>query len=284
MKCKSTAGREMWVWHGLSRFSMGNKHCLELKLNKCVMKKIGVNFVLMLATFCYANVYAQKPAVVLSNDPGWQHIGQTTASFKTQDESIEVLGADEFSAIKLKVLEAPLHIERLQVFYESGDMEEIKVDDEIGRDNETRVIELKHPDRDIDKVAFTYKTGENAKGEKADVALYGLKTDQPSGSDSYDDDKDEIKRDARDARDDVREEANEAADDVETGAQSLGDKVNEGVNDAAAAIKDQKVDGKVGPGGETVYLNEEAKYYYVNDQGKKVFISKIELKDKPKDK
>jgi hypothetical protein len=248
------------------------------------MKTIGVNFVLVLAVLCYTNVYAQKPAVVSSNEPGWQHIGQISASFKSQSESIEVLGADEFSAIKLKVLEAPLHIERLQVFYESGDMEEIKVEDEISRDNETRVIKLKHPDRDIDKVAFTYKTGANAQGEKADVALYGLKTNQPSGSDSYDDDKEEIKRDAKDARDDAREEADEAADDAKEGAQSVGDKVREGANDAAAAIKDQKVDGKVGPGGETVYLNEEAKYYYVNDEGKKVFISKIELKDKPKDK
>lgn len=237
------------------------------------MKKIGVNFLFMLAMFCYVNAVAQKPAIVSSNEPGWQHIGQTTASFKGQNESIEVLGADEFSAIKLKVMEAPLRIERLQVFYESGDMEEIKVEREIGQDNESRPIKLKHPDRDINKVAFTYKTGANAQGEKADVALYGLKTDQPSGSDSYEDEKEKVKSDAK-----------ETADDVKKGAQSVGDKVSEGANDAAAAIKDQKVDDKVGPGGETVYLNEDAKYYYINDQGDKVFISKIQLKNKSKDK
>ena len=111
------------------------------------MKKIGVNFLFMLAMLCCANTFAQKPAIVSSNEPGWQHIGQTTASFESQNESIKVLGADEFSAIKLKVMEAPLHIERLQVFYESGDMEEIKVEKEIGRDDESRVIKLKHPDR-----------------------------------------------------------------------------------------------------------------------------------------
>ena len=253
---------------------------MKIELNKCVMKKIGVNLLFMLAMFCYANSFAQKPAVVSSNEPGWQHIGQTTASFKSQNESIEVLGADEFSAIKLKVMEAPLHIERLQVFYESGDMEEIKVEREIGQDNESRVIKLKHPDRDINKVAFTYKTAANTQGEKADVALYGLKTNQPNGSDSYKDEKEEIKKDAKEARDDVKEEANEAADDVKKGTQSVGDKVSEGANDAAAAIKDQKVDDKVGPGGETVYINEDAKYYYINDQGDKVFISKIKLKDK----
>lgn len=248
------------------------------------MKKIEVKFLFALAMLCYVNTYAQKPAVVSSNEPGWQHIGQTTASFKSQNESIEVMGADEFSAIKLKVMEAPLEIERLQVFYESGDMEEIKIDKEIGKDDESRVIKLKHPDRDIKKVAFTYKTGSNAEGEKADVALYGLKTGQPSGSDSYRDEKEELKKDARETRDEVEDKAERTADDVEEGAQSVGDKISEGANDAAAAIKDQKVDDKVGPGGETVYLNEEAKYYYINNEGDKVYISKIQLKDKPKKK
>ena len=244
------------------------------------MKKIEVKLLFALAMLCYLNTYAQKPAVVSSNEPGWQHIGQTTASFKNQNESIEVIGADEFSAIKLKVMEAPLEIERLQVFYESGDMEEIKIDKEIGKDNESRVITLKHPDRDIKKVAFTYNTDDNAEGEKADVALYGLKAGQPSGEDSYQDEKAEIEKDATEASDEVRDEANKASDDVEEGAQTVGDKINEGAKDAAAAIKDQKVDDKMGPGGETVYLNDDAKYYYINYKGEKVFISKIQLKDK----
>jgi hypothetical protein len=248
------------------------------------MKKTVVSLVIMLAILCYTNIYAQKPAVVSSNEAGWQHIGQTTASFKTQNESIAVLGADEFTAIKLKVTEAPLHIERLQVFYESGDMEEIDVRSEIGANAETKVIKLKHPDRDINKIAFTYKTTPNAQGDKADVALYGLKTDQPAGTDSYNEEKAEIKEDARETRDDVNREANEAADEVEEGAQSAGDKVNEGVNDAAAAIKDQKVKDKVGPGGETVYIDNDAKYYYINNKGDKVFVTKLELKDKSKDK
>lgn len=248
------------------------------------MKKIEVKFLFVLAMLCSLNTYAQKPAVVSSNEPGWQHIGQTTASFKSQNESIEVLGADEFSAIKLKVMEAPLEIERLQVFYESGDMEEIKIAKEIGKDDESEVIKLKHPDRDIKKVAFTYKTDANTEGDKADVALYGLKTGQPSGKDSYRDEKEEIKRDARETRDEVKDKANKASEDVEEGAQTVGDKISEGAKDAAAAIKDQKVDDKVGPGGETVYLNDDAKYYYINNEGDKVFIPKLQLKDKPKKK
>ena len=248
------------------------------------MKRLVVLFIMTLVALFYTKVFAQKPAVVASNEAGWQHIGQTTASFKSQNESIEVLGADEFTAIKLKVTDAPLHIERLQVFYESGDMEEINVRSEIGANNETKVIKLKHPDRDINKVAFTYKTASNAAGEKADVELYGLKTNQPAGKDAYRDEREEIKKDAKETRDDVKREADETADDVERGAQSAGDKISEGVNDAAAAIKDQKVKDKVGPGGETVYLDDNAKYYYINNEGNKVYITKLQLKDKPDDR
>lgn len=67
------------------------------------------------------------------------------------------------------------------MFYESGDMEEINVASKIAANKETRVIKLKHPDRDIRKVTFSYKTERNAAGEKADVELYGLKTNQPAG-------------------------------------------------------------------------------------------------------
>src|SRR5687768_14268261 len=118
------------------------------------MKKIIM--LLLVATGFAAQ--AQKPAVVADNEPGWKHIGQVTASFKTTSESIVVLGADEFQAIKLKVSEAPIQIDRVQVFYESGQMEELDVKSELKEGGETRVINLSNPQRDINKVAFTYRT------------------------------------------------------------------------------------------------------------------------------
>lgn len=245
-----------------------------------------------MAVMLYSKVFAQKPAVVATNEPGWTHIGHTTASFKTQNESIIVLGADEFSALKIKVTEAALHLDRMQVFYESGDMEEIDLRNHFGEGSESRAINLKHHDRDISKVAFTYKTESNARGEKADIDLYGLKTNQPAGRDSYRDEKDEVKQEAREARDEAREEAREAKRDldretdemeveVEDETQSVGDKIEEGAKDAAAAIKDKKLKNKVGPGGETAYVNEEGKYYYINNSGEKVFITKLQLSNKP---
>jgi hypothetical protein len=264
------------------------------------MKKgiLGLIVALLLA---YSS-YGQKPAVVTNNEPGWKKIGETTASFKMQNESISVLGADEFTAIRIKVVDAPLTIERLQVFYESGEMEEIDLSNEIAANADSRVINLKHPDRDVAKVAFTYKTAANADGEKAEVELYGLKTNQPAGSDAYRDDAEkaeheaeesveevkketsetarEMEREADEAEDEVDAKTEETESDVERAAEKTADGISEGVNDAAAAIKDEKVKDKVAPGGETAYIDDDGKYYYINNEGKKVYITKLQLKDK----
>jgi hypothetical protein len=254
------------------------------------MKKIIAVTLMILGAACYTKSVAQKPTVVATNEPGWHHIGRLTASFKSQSESLSVLGADEFSALKIKISDGPLHVQRLQVFYESGEMEEIDVKDYFGNGTESRVINLKNPDRDIKKVAFTYHTNPNAQGEKADIDLYGLKTNQPAGKDSYKDERDQVKEESREAKEELKEEsreardeANEEADDVKEDTQNVGDKIEEGAKDAAAAITDQKLKDKVGPGGETAYVDEHGKYYYINNAGEKVFITRAQLRNKKDD-
>ena len=278
------------------------------------MKKGFGGLLMLLGTFVGVNTYAQKPAVVISNEPGWHKIGEITADFNMDSESISVHGADEFTAIKLKVTDASLNIERLQVFYESGDMEEINLRSQINENAESSVINLKHPDRDIQKVTFTYKTVPNATEDKAEVELYGLKTNQPQGRDTYRDERreadedidratDNTERDLKKAGDDVERKADEVGDDVEREADEVGDDVKREANEAEAEmkeegdkvenktkevlkdvesdIKDEKVEGKESPSGETVYIDEKGKYYYIDNAGNKVFIAKELLKDKP---
>jgi hypothetical protein len=255
------------------------------KQNKTTMKKIiAAVFMVTMMVFHYNNSFAQKPAVVTTNEPGWHHIGHVTASFKTQNESITVLGADEFTALKIKVSEAGLHIDRLQVFYESGDMEDIDVREHFASGSESQKINLIHPDKDIKKIAFTYRTEPNAAGEKADIDVYGLKTNQPAGSNAYREEKRDMKEDANDVKRDMKNDARDADEKVEKDAQSVGDKIEEGAKDAAAAITDQKLKDKVGPDGETAYVDENGKYYIINNSGEKVFKTKLQLKDKPHDK
>ena len=260
------------------------------------MKRVIITTLLILTVAVYTNVFAQKPAVVATNEPGWTHIGQTKASFKTQNESISVWGADEFSALKIKVSDATLQLQRMQVFYESGDMEDIDLKDHFHAGMESGVIQLKHNDRDIQKVAFTYKTASNTEGEKAEIDLWGLKTNQPKGSDSYNEQKEEVKEEAREAESELNEEVNEAereldeeTDDIEVEVEDenerdVVDAVEEGAKDATAAITDKKLKNKVGPGGETAYVDDNGQYYYINNLGERVNITKAQLKNKPVDK
>ena len=137
------------------------------------MKKAILLLFVMVATQV-TFVKAQTPGVVVSTKAGWHKIGETTASFKMENESIVVIGADKFKSIKLKVTDAPLNIVSLDVYYESGEMEKIPVKNEMKAGSETRDISLKG-EKELKKVVFTYKTIANTDKDKAHVELYGLK-------------------------------------------------------------------------------------------------------------
>lgn len=47
-----------------------------------------------------------------------------------------------------------------------------------------------------------------------------------------------------------------------------------------AKIVDKTYDGKQGPNGETIYIDNQSKYYYINSKGEKKYIAKAALKDK----
>jgi hypothetical protein len=239
--------------------------------------------------------YAQKPAVVTDNDPGWKRIGQVTASFKKTNESIVVLGADEFTAIRLKAKDAAIQLERVQVFYESGDMEELDVRNTLQAGASTAALMLSKPYRDIQKVAFTYKTLPNSGGEKADLELFGLKTDQDLHPDTYvekktDQAKDEMNeterqtdKEIKEMKKDVDAEVSEADRKAEETGDNVGDDISEAAAKVMATIKDQRHATKVGPRGQVIFINNEGRYYYINNEGNKVWVSELQLKDKPKD-
>ena len=138
------------------------------------MKKIILVFFAMSAMLINT-AFAQEPSIMLSDKPGWHKIGEVKADFKMENQSISVLGKDKFKSILLKVTDAPINIEGIQVFYESGDMEEFDVKNELKAGAETKKLDMKGGGQEIKKVTFTYKTLPNQQDEKAHVELYGLK-------------------------------------------------------------------------------------------------------------
>ena len=119
---------------------------------------------------------AQTPAVVLSDKTGWHKIGERTVDFKKDRDEVMVMVADRFSALQFKVDEAAIELVSIEVYYESGDKQDLALRTQLIVGESSRVIDLDGGERNLKKVVFVYKTLANAKDEKAHVEMWGLKT------------------------------------------------------------------------------------------------------------
>ena len=101
------------------------------------MKKIAV-FVLLAMAIAYGSANAQS--VVVSDKTGWHKIGSRTIDFKNDKDEITVMGADKFSSIKFKINDAPVNLQDVQVYYETGDKQDIAVNSPIGPTMESKEL------------------------------------------------------------------------------------------------------------------------------------------------
>lgn len=137
------------------------------------MKK---TILILLATVFMINVLnAQKPEVITNNKPGWHKIGDANVSFKTDKDEFVVFGKDKFKAIQVKVTDAPVRIEDMQVWYDGGAKEDVPLRSDFNAGGESRIIDLKEHSSGIKKVTFVYRTRPNMRVDKAHIELWGLK-------------------------------------------------------------------------------------------------------------
>ncbi len=126
----------------------------------------------------YSTSFAQVPKIVISDKMGWHKIGHTRVNFQKDRDAITIIGSRRFSTIKFKVSVAPIIISDLEVYYASGDMQSIHINETIKSPGESRVIDLNGGERDLKKIVFIYKTLPNRKDKKAHVQLWGYKTNR----------------------------------------------------------------------------------------------------------
>jgi hypothetical protein len=67
---------------------------------------------------------------------------------------------------------------------------------------------------------------------------------------------------------------------VKKGAKKVGNKTAEVASKSKARTTDKRYEGKVGPAGQTIYINDDGSYYWVNKKGQHQSITEAELKDK----
>lgn len=79
----------------------------------------------------------------------------------------------------------------------------------------------------------------------------------------------------------VEKGAKKAGKGVEEGAEAVGKKSAEVGSKTKAKATDQVYKNKVGPDGQTVYIDPNSKYYWIDKKGKKHYVTEAQLKNKP---
>ena len=69
-------------------------------------------------------------------------------------------------------------------------------------------------------------------------------------------------------------------EEVKKDAKKVGNKTAEVASKSKAKITDQRHKDKVGPNGQTVYIDNHAKYYWVDKKGHRHYVTEAQLKAK----
>jgi hypothetical protein len=74
----------------------------------------------------------------------------------------------------------------------------------------------------------------------------------------------------------------EVGKDIKKGAQKAGNKTAEIASKGKSRVTDTEHKDKVGPNGENIFIDNHSRYYWVDDKGKRHYVTEAQLKDKPK--
>lgn len=88
-------------------------------------------------------------------------------------------------------------------------------------------------------------------------------------------------RDTTGFGEDVKNAAKKTGKAIKKGAEKVGDKTAELAAKGKAVIADAVYKDKQGPAGQTIYVTNDQKYYWIDKEGHRQFILESELKDKP---
>ena len=103
----------------------------------------------------------------------WKLIGERSVKFSSDKDIIKVGGNDWYTKLKIKVVDAPLHIADMDVKFENGEKFDIAIKENIRQGGESRVIDLPGGERRIDRIEFRYRTTGRLRNGTANVIVFG---------------------------------------------------------------------------------------------------------------
>ena len=140
------------------------------------MKQV-LSIILLVIAGSFGIVSSQQTTVVSSDTSGWYKIGVANVDLQRDRDEIVVLGADQFKSIKLKVINEPIDLKDLEIYYETGKKQDVNINKSFKAAGESGVIDLEGGEqRSLQKIVIVYKTLANNLDSKAYVEVWGLKT------------------------------------------------------------------------------------------------------------
>jgi hypothetical protein len=78
----------------------------------------------------------------------------------------------------------------------------------------------------------------------------------------------------------VKQEVKQGAKSVKKGAKKASNKTAEVASKGKAKVTDEVYKDKVGPNGETIYIDNHSRYYWVDKRGRRHYVNEAALKNK----
>ena len=140
------------------------------------LMKTGLVFGLLLMMGAGYVVSAQRSNYYRTPAPGrWVFLGQSQVDGRLDHDKIHVgPGRGRFQRVQIRVDRAPIEFQRVVVHYGNGRSEELSIRHRIPAGGQTRAIDLRGNDRNIDSVEFFYSRGSWRAVRTPRVRLYGV--------------------------------------------------------------------------------------------------------------
>lgn len=145
------------------------------------MKRILIIILLMIGYLGLS--FGQQTSQAKDKD-NWVKIGETTLNLsqdygifdwdRDRDQTEKVNANDKYSAIKFRAKDSKVSLTNVEVQYDNGKKEEMKLDTPIEANNDSKILQL-DTRSDLDKVTFNFLKDEHAAKDKAVVEIWGLK-------------------------------------------------------------------------------------------------------------
>lgn len=146
------------------------------------MKRVIV-MVFLAVAFGFAGLTYGQQASSSKDKGNWEKIGEATLNlsedygiFDWDRDRVETVNADDkYSAIKFKAKDAKVNLTNVEVQYENGKKEDVKLQSSLNVNSESKSLPL-DTRQELDKVTLNFLKDENARADKAVVEIWGLKT------------------------------------------------------------------------------------------------------------